>query len=58
MNKGVTLSGGPLVLPCLLSESLSPLVCSVLQLVLEDQEDLANLVHPVFIYGHRLQSKV
>lgn len=35
--------------PCPLSESQSQVVSVALQLVLEDQEGLANLVHPVFI---------
>lgn len=35
--------------PCPLSESQSRVVSVALQLVLADQEGLANLVHPVFI---------
>lgn len=52
MKIGVSLSARLVVLPCLLSESLSQVVSSVLQLVPEDQEALANLGHPVFIHRH------
>lgn len=37
------------VVPCLLSESQSQVVSVVPQLVLEDREGLANLVHPVVV---------
>lgn len=52
MKTGVSLSARLVVIPYLLSESLSQVVSSVLQLVLEDREALPNLGHPAFTHTH------